>query len=127
MRLKITAADIKRGKLLKPDWYVLEITEVTEEPNKKQDATNIVIKFVGLSGLAEGVPFTIWISEKAPAILGFPLLKALGYPVTEDEGCEVDFDESALVGKKVRAKVVNGMYNNKPNNQIENFAPAVTS
>jgi len=123
-KLTISPRDMKMGKIVKPGWHVVEITNYVEEPNKAQDANNHVFDFVGLSAGAENVPFKIWISEKAPAILGVPLAKALGQTINEDEGITLDFVKENLVGKKVKANIVTGSYNNRPKNEITDFAPA---
>jgi len=123
-KLFISPRDMKMGKIVKPGWHVVEITNYVEEPNKNQDANNHVFDFVGVSADAENVPFKIWISEKAPAILGVPLAKALGQVINEDEGLTLEFVKENLVGKKVKANVVTGSYNNRPKNEITDFAPA---
>lgn len=122
-KLTIKPSDIKAGKIVKPGWHVLEITDYVEEPNKAKDANNHVFDFLGQDADTKDVPFKIWISEKAPAILGVPLAKALGQQINEDEGITLDFQKDALVGKKVKANIVTGSYMNKPKNEIIDFAP----
>jgi hypothetical protein len=122
-KLQIKPSDLKAGKIVKPGWHVVEITNYVEELNKNKDANNHVFDFVGVSADCVGVPFKIWISEKAPAILGGPLVKALGQPVNDDEGISIDFQKENLVGKKVKANIVTGSYNNRPKNEITDFAP----
>lgn len=122
-KLNIGVRDMKAGKIVSPGWKTLEISDYIEELNKSKDAQNHVFDFTGVDGDAKDVPFKIWISEKAPAILGVPLLKALGVPVNEEEGINIDFQKENLVGKKVKALVQTGTYNNRPKNEIVDFAP----
>jgi hypothetical protein len=123
-KLSIKPSDLKAGKIVKPGWHVVEIIDYVEELNKNKDANNHVFDFVGVSAEVNGVPFKIWISEKAPAILGAPLIKALGQQVNDDEGIVIDFQKDNLVGKKVKANIITGSYNNRPKNEITDFAPA---
>lgn len=126
MAITVTPSDLKRATTLPPDWYHVEIVDNKEEASSAGDSTNLVIQLVTVHSNPKfnGVPLTAWISEKAPAILGKPLMIALGGTVNEEEGFTLDFQEGALKGQKLRAKVETGEYRGKPTNQVVDFAKA---
>jgi len=121
LKLTLTPADVKAVKVLTPGPYTFEIRAVYTKVSKSEDkSTNYVLEFIGVDGEAKDVLIKKYINEKflAPFV---PIFEALGHTVSEDE--ESNFDIEALVGQKVRGFVSNGMYNNRPNNQLDSFAP----
>ena len=120
LKLTITPKDVKAGKVLTPGPYVFEITSLITKPSKEDKSTNYVIDFTGVEGEAKDVVIKKYINEKflAPFV---PIFEALGSKVSEEE--ESNFDLEALVGQKLRGFVSNGIYNGRPNNQLDSFAP----
>lgn len=123
MRLNVTPQDMKASKIVKPGWHILEITENVTKPNKEGDAMNVEFSFVGAEGDAKDVPFKYWLSEKAPGF-SIQLLTALGFKLSETEANTIDIKDGQFKGRKVKAKIEIGMYNNRKQNQISEFAPA---
>ena len=122
MRLNVTPEDMKASKIVKPGWNVLEVTDNVTKPNKEGDAMNVEFSFVGRGGDADGVPFKYWLSEKAPGF-SVALLTALGFKLSETEANTVELKDGQFKGKRVKAKIETGTYNNRKQNQISEFAP----
>lgn len=121
MRFQISPQDVKRSKIVRPGWYLSKVTKVALEDAKDGQSKNIVIDLEGLEGEALGVPFKTWVSEKAPG-LAVPIVKAFGGQVSEETGAEFDFD--TIQGQQVRIEVITDKYQGRPQNKINDWAPA---
>ena len=119
-RLSLTPQDVLRSKILKPGIYTFEVSAVNEETNKAGDAQNIVVDFVGVEGMAQGVPVRVWFSEKAPG-MAVPFIKALGGSVSETESTSFEFAQAT--GRKVRLQIENEKYMGKLQNTVAGYAP----
>jgi hypothetical protein len=117
---RITRSDMLRSKIVEPGWYLCEIIDITEEPSKKGDSTNIVVSFKISEGPFADVPLKTWFSEKAMG-MAVPFVNACGFEVSEDGG-DFNIDES-YVGKKLKVEVVTGEYDGRPQNNTNDYAP----
>lgn len=133
--ITITPKDLLRSKILDPTWYRLKVEEALEEPTKKGDSTNYIIDFVVTKGPAQkdkdgtefspvGVPVRRYWNEKAPSF-AVPFFIAFGVQFSLTESKTLRFEDTK--GKEVDAYIVTGMDDKgKPQNQVEDFAPAGT-
>lgn len=115
----ITREDVLRGKIVDPGWYKCNITKTSQEPAGTDGSTNTWIDLTILEGPFKDVPLRRVFNEKAPGF-AISFIVALGGKVTEEGG---SFDMERAKGKQVLAYVKNGMYNNRPQNQVEDFKP----
>lgn len=113
--------DILRSKIVKPEWYESVIKDVVTEQNKNKDADNYVTTFVIQGGEFDGVPITVWFSEKAPGMM-IPCVEAVAGGKKVEPGQQLDPEK--LKTKKVQIHVINGLYNNRMQNQIDNYRPS---
>lgn len=119
--VEFTESDLLRNKIVKPDWYRLELGEVSEwTPSKDKESNNCVIEtiiaFNAENGDKEfsGVPITIQFNDKPKArgfIEGF--LRALGVDVQVGR-----FDLSAAKGKQIDAYVENKVWEGRISNTV---------
>lgn len=119
MPLKLTPEDMKRSKVLRPDWYVAKVVKIEEKPSKGDGSTNYYVHFVGVSGEAAGVPLVRIFSEKYPG-MAIPFLKACGANIDEESGGEFDLHKS--VDKELKIHVGNRIWQNKTQNDVDDFA-----
>lgn len=121
LRFQVTPQDVKRSKIVRPGWYLAKVTKVALEDAKDGQSKNIVLDLEGLEGEATGVPFKTWVSEKAPG-LAVPIIRAFGGQVSEETGSDFDFE--ACMGQTVRIEIITDKYQGRPNNKINDWAPA---
>lgn len=119
--VQIGADDILRSKIVKPEWYEATIKSCVTEENAKHDANNFVTDFRLSGGEAEGVIVRVYFSEKA---LGFmvPVYSAITGKVVDPKGFSVDTDK--LPGKRLQVHIINGLWNNRPVNNIDGYRPS---
>lgn len=123
MKWGITAEDVAKNKLAEPGWHNFEIIDFAVEVNKKKDANNAVFLFKICEGSFTGVEIKVWFSEKVPAMM-LPLLLALDPSCENPDGTvSATLTKPALMGKKFRGLVQRGTWNNKPKNEISEYAP----
>lgn len=100
--LQLTEEEIKRGSLVDPDWYLIEIKKAKEETSKKGNSTNLVLDFSVVTDSKGGTKFASlpvrhWINEQA-AWAAIDFLAALGLEI---KATSYSLDPEALVGKRV--------------------------
>ena len=115
----ITKEDVLRGKIVDPGWYKVNVKNVRQEAAATDGSTNTWIDMVILEGPFKDVPLLRNFNEKAPGF-AIPFITALGGKVTE-EGATFDMERAK--GKQLLVYVKNGMYKDKPQNQVEDFKP----
>ena len=124
--MRVSRSDMKRANILDPGWYDMEIVDLKEETTKKKDSINTVVDFEVIAPNNKrnnGTPLRVYINEKF-LDLGIKLIGALDpEALDEDEGGSFDWDKDALKGTKLKGYVVTGTYNNRPQNELQNFAP----
>ena len=109
-----------RGKTVEPGWYKAFIKNVSQEPASTDGSTNTIIDFTIVEeGPFKDVPVRRWFSEKAPGF-AVPFLVACGAKIGPDGG---SFNMENCKGKTILIYIVNGMYNNRPTNNVEDFRP----
>lgn len=117
--INIGKEDVLRSKIVKPEWYEAIVKSCNVEENSKKDANNFVTEFVLKGGPFDGVPITVYFSEKAVGIM-IPFITAIGGKVDENGGT---FDPSRFAGKPVRVHVVNDNYQGRVTNKIDGYMP----
>ena len=123
--MRVSRRDMKRGNILDPGWYDGEIVDIKEETNKKKDGLNTVVDFEVKSDnkRVNGTPLRLTISDKFVSA-GVPLMEALDpSALDDDEGGTFDWDRDKWKGEMVKIYVKTGEYNNRPQNEIHDFAP----
>jgi hypothetical protein len=124
----ITAEDISKSRLVDaPSWLPTEITDFAIEDAKQGDSKNVHLTYKVFAGDYKGVenPF-IYFSEKLPVMMA-PLLKACGFPQNPDGSFSAKLSKGTMVGKRFLAHWVRGTYNNKPVNQVDDYAAIQTT
>lgn len=127
LKFTVTREDMLRSKIVDPGWYKAKVSNVTQEPSNAGDSTNTWIHFTILGGPPQkdksnivDTPVRRCFSEKAPGFI-VPFLIACGANVTEDGG---DFDLEHARGKEMMIYIKTGMYEGKPQNNVEDFKKA---
>lgn len=122
MKWNVSSEEAAKNKLAQPGWHPIEIIDYEEAMNKNGDAMNAILTFRIFSGEFKGVEKKVWFSEKAPGMMA-PLLEALGVKTNADGSLSADLNKQTLVGKKVQGNFIRGSYNNRPTNEINEYAP----
>jgi len=108
MRSVLTPDDLKRGDLVPPTWYPVEIIDYKEEDAKTDGSTNCLFYFKVIDGGSKGVVFKKLFNEKA---LGFgkALWKTLQFPYDEEKGYELTTELfTSAIGQKLKVYVKRG-------------------
>lgn len=121
LTFNVSREDILRNKTIDPGWYKVVIKKVSQEPASTDGSTNTWIDMVITDGPFKDVPLRRNFNEKG-AGFAVPFIKALGGTINENGG---SFDMERAQGKTLQVYVKNGMYNNRPQNQVEDFKPVV--
>src|SRR5215471_12979771 len=113
MRRILTPDDLKKGDLVEPGWYPLEITDYEEKPADTDKSTNCIFHFkiITPEGPARGVSPSKLFNEKA---LGFgkALWKALNFPYDPEKGYDLSTDLfKQTLGSKVQGYIKRGVSN----------------
>ncbi len=120
MKWNVTAEDVSKSALVDPGWHPTEVAKFEVKKAKDGESNNAVYVFKNLSPQFAGAECIVYFSEKLPLMMA-PLLLALGFPQNPDGSISADLDEATLKGKRIRAHWVRGSYNNKPQNQIDEY------
>ena len=119
--VNFTEEDIKSSYLVQnPDWYVYEITKITEKPARSDGSPNNWITFKGQTGEMKGVLVTKCYSSKAGWAL-IPLVKACNGG--KDVTAETEFELNDLVGVRVQGMTRRGDFNGSVVNDLVDFRP----
>lgn len=124
MRAILTPDDLKKGDLVEPGWYPVEISEYKEEDADTDKSTNCLFTFKILDGPSKGVQPRKLFNEKA---LGFGknLWKTLQFPYDPVKGYELSTELfRQTIGSKLQIYVKRGK-SNKGNefNDVVDFRP----
>ena len=124
MRAILSPDDLKRGDLVEPGWYPLELVDYTEEPANTDKSTNCIFLFRVFDGKDKGVSPRTQYNEKA---LGFGknLWAALKLPFDKVKGYELSTELfKSQVGKKIKGYIKRGK-SDKGNefNELKDFQP----
>lgn len=133
MKFNLTPDDFLKGKLVTPGWHPCEIVGYEEKTSKEKVDANgnrvppsmyVELKLKIVAGKESDVGVVLYqnFSEKAPGFI-VPFLEAISGKTVEKKPQEITFTKEKLVGQKIDALVVRGNYNNKPNNQVQEFKP----
>ena len=127
MRAILTPDDLKKGDLVEPGWYPLEIVDYEEKEAETDGSTNCIFKFKIIDGPYKGVGPTRLFNEKA---LGFGkslwgVLFGKPDPTVGYTGEQLSTESfSRQVGKKLKIYIKRGK-SNKGNefNDVVDFMP----
>lgn len=124
MRAILTPDDLKKGDLVEPAWYPLEIIDYEEKPADTDKSTNCIFHFKIIDGQYKGVSPNKLFNEKA---LGFGknLWKTLGLPFDEVKGYDLTTELfRQCIGAKLMGYIKRGK-SNKGNefNDLADFKP----
>jgi len=120
----ISEDDISKNRLVDaPSWLPTEIVDFEIIDSKSGDSKNLHLTLRVFAGEFKGLenPF-IYFSEKV-TVMSTPLMKACGFPQNPNGSFSVKLSKGTMIGKKFLAHWVRGTYNNKPVNQIDDYAP----
>jgi hypothetical protein len=119
----VSQEDISKNRLVDaPSWLPTEIVDFAIEDSKSGDSKNLHLTLRVFSGEFKGLenPF-IYFSEKMP-IMAVPMLTACGFQPASDGSFQAKLSKGSMIGKKFLAHWIRGVYNNKPVNQIDDYA-----
>ena len=129
MRAIVTPDDLKRGELVPPTWYPVEIVDYEESDAKSDGSTNCTFQFkVFVEGHPyKGNQFKRLFNEKAMGF-GKALWGVLGLPFDPVKGYELTTEMlKAQVGKKLEIYVKRGKtspeFGGKEFNDVQDFRP----
>lgn len=120
----LTPDDLKKGELVEPGWYNVEIVKYREEDAKSDKSCNTIFDFKILDGAFAGFSLMTRYNEKA---LGFgkALWKTLGFPFDEKVGYKLStqlFEQT--VGSKLQVYVKRGTSDaGKAFNDVQDYRP----
>ena len=117
--IEFTDTDVKRGTILEPGWYPVHISEVVERPSKGDGSLFWKMRTVVTSGESKGVPLDFGFSEKAPGF-AIPFVKA----ITRQDVGPGKVDLNSASGKDLEVYVTNGVYENRPTNNVTDYRPS---
>jgi len=116
--LSISETDVLRGTILTPGWYTVNIQEVEERPSRGDGSIFWKMSSIITEGEQKGVPVTFGFSEKAPSF-AIPFVEAIsGQPASAG-----DVDLNNAQGKNLEIYITNGLYNDKPTNEVKQYRP----
>ena len=120
----LTPDDLRKGDLVDPGWYPVEITSYEEKDAETDKSTNCIFHFKILDGVNKGVAPRAQFNEKA---LGFgkELWKALELPFEQGVGYKLSTELfRQTVGSKIEIYIKRGV-SNKGNsfNEVAGFRP----
>lgn len=118
----VTPDDLKRGDLVTPGWYNVEIDSYEEKEATTDKSTNCIFHFKIYEGSNKGVSPTAFFNEKA---LGFGknLWKALEFPFDPEKGYALSSELfKQTPGSKLQVYLVRGK-SNKGNefNEVKDY------
>ena len=127
MIIKITKADLMKGKVLAPNWYKVSVVGVdVRHPKNAQDSLNYCYTFRFDS--VDGYELEHIFNTKA---LGFmaPFIAAIRNTNLREianamSGDILEFDTDEPLGKLVQVKVTNEQWEGRLTNKIKDFLPA---
>lgn len=124
MRQILTPDDLKKGDLVNPGWYPVEIADYEEKEANTDGSTNCFFHFKVLDGPFKGVTLRKLFNEKA---LGFgkTLWATLKFPFDPEKGYELSTELfKQTIGQKLQVYVKRGK-SNKDNefNDVTDYRP----
>jgi hypothetical protein len=124
MRQILSPEDLKRGELVEPGWYPVEIVEYKEEEAKTDGSTNSIFYLKVIDGKNKGASLMVRFNEKA---LGFgkQMFASLGVPKDATGGYELSTELfQQFVGRQLKVYVARGK-SNKGNefNDVKDYQP----
>jgi len=125
MRVVLTPDDLKKGDLVEPAWYPLELTDYQEEEAGTDKSTNSIFYFKIFDGPQKGVSPRTQFNEKA---LGYGKTLWAAFEIPKDEkGNWVLSTEmfKSLIGKKIKGHIKRGKNKDsgKEFNELDDFQP----
>lgn len=113
---KVDSASSGEVKVLPPGWYAARIKNVEVKINRDKQGKHLLFTLEVIEeGDFEGTP--LWDRAGLTAD-NLPYLKArLEAAGAEWDGSE--FDTEQLYGSEIEVRVTNGVYNDKPNNEVK--------
>jgi len=119
----VTPDDLKRGDLVDPGWYPVEIVDYKEEPADTDKSTNCIFYIKIMDGPYKGVMPRFQFNEKA---LGFgkEFYPVVEIPFDSEKGYNLNSSTfRALVGSKFEAYIKRGLNqkNGKEFNEVAGF------
>jgi len=119
----VTEEDIQKTSIVKaPSWLPTEVSDFEIVDAKDGESKNIKVSVRVFAGEYKGMenPF-IYFSEKKKE-LAIPFLTSIGFSRNPDGSFNQKLSKENVVGKKCKAHWTRGEYNNKPLNQIDDWA-----
>jgi len=124
MRAQLTPDDLKKGDLVNPGWYPVEIVDYEEKDANTDSSTNCIFHFKVLDGPFKGVTIKRLFNEKA---LGFGknLWATLNFPFDPEKGYDLHTELfKSTIGRKLMVYVKRGESNKgNPFNDVADFKP----
>lgn len=124
MKQFLTPDDLKKGDLVPPGWYPVEIVDYDEKPATTDGSTNCFFHFKVLDGAFKGVVLRKMFNEKA---LGFgkALWATLKFPFDPEKGYDLSTELfKQTIGQKLQVYSARGK-SDKGNefNDVKDFRP----
>lgn len=125
MRAVLTPDDLKKGDLVEPNWYPIELVDYQEEPAGTDKSTNCLFFFKIFDGPNKGVSPRTQFNEKALGY-GKNLWAAFEIPFDKVKGYELSTELfKSLIGKKIKGHIKRGKNkeSGKEFNELDDFQP----
>lgn len=121
MKIDLTPSDVKAEKILEPGWYKFQLEHTEDKASSSGDGSMVAhMKWLGISGAAEGVPVRLYLSEKSKSLVK-ALVEALTGEKVGAEGITTEVTNDNARGKTVEAYIKNGLYEGRTQNVINDF------
>jgi len=116
-----TDKQLNRDKLLEPDWYDWEITDVEDKPSKTDGSNNCWVSCEGIGESNRYVQVSICFNEKWSPVL-IPFIKgAMG--AEPNPGDQFEFTKDKLKGKQFSGFNQPKLFEGKMRNNLTDFKP----
>lgn len=121
MKIELTPSDVKAEKILEPGWYKFQLEHTEDKASSSGDGSMVAhMRWLGLSGAAEGVPVRCYLSEKSKSLVK-SLIEALQGTKVGEEGIVTEVTNENARGRTVEAFIKNGLYEGRTQNVINDF------
>lgn len=109
--IKVSAQEIKRGLPVKEDWYKASVKSIQAEPSKDKASINYKTVITIDDGTHEGRDISDQFNTKFMAPFGQFYGAITGKAIDPNNIQDLEIDSDMLIGKQLKLKVKNDVYN----------------
>lgn len=119
-RFRATPEDLARGRIVRPGWHPVEITDVKDTTDKTNAALTVVHARTLTKGEDEGAMLRTNFSEKAPGFVkNFVEAKGVKFEANKD----YEINNQNFRGTRMEWYVERDTYKGRPTNNVVDYRP----